>query len=144
MKRTSLEAGLPSLAETVFKAPDQVDPDSMMAGIVNVYNFRSWWNAILAVPIDRFEKRCPLYNRALTYLPGSYKLWYNYLKEARAYCKQFSVFEQREYYEAVNKIHEDALASTMILMPKLWLDYGKFLQKQRQFTKVRHLYNRAL
>jgi len=54
-----------------------------MAGIVNVYNFRSWWNAILAVPQDCFEIRAPLYNRALQYLPGSYKLWHNYLKEAR-------------------------------------------------------------
>lgn len=87
MKRTAVQAGLPPVSDSLFKAPDEVDTNSLMNGIVNVYNFRSWWNAILAVPIDRFEKRCPLYNRALSYLPGSYKLWYNYLKEARAYCK---------------------------------------------------------
>jgi len=50
MKRTAEQAQLPSLAETLFKAPDELDAWSLMAGIVNVYNFRSWWNAILAVP----------------------------------------------------------------------------------------------
>lgn len=94
MKRTAEQANLPSLANTLFKAPDEVDAQSLMAGIVNVYNFRSWWNAILAVPQDCFEVRAPLYNRALQYLPGSYKLWYNYLKEARQYCKQFSIVTQ--------------------------------------------------
>lgn len=98
-----------------------------MAGIVNVYNFRSWWNAILAVPSDCFELRAPLYTRALTYLPGSYKLWYNYLKEARAYAKQFCIVEQQEFYQVVNEVHERALTSYMVHMPKIWLDYAKFL-----------------
>jgi len=93
MKRTSDEAGLLPLSEIFFKAPDQVDPDSLMAGIVNVYNFRSWWNAILAVPINCFEARASLYIRALSHLPGSYKLWYNLLKEARSFVKQFSIVE---------------------------------------------------
>ena len=94
MKRTSEEAGLPQLSNIFFKAPDQVDPNSLMAGIVNVYNFRSWWNAILAVPINSFESRASIYIRALSHLPGSYKLWFNLLKEARAFVKQFSILEQ--------------------------------------------------
>jgi pre-mRNA-splicing factor SYF1 len=120
-----------------------VDPQSLMAGIVNVYNFRSWWNAILAVPLERFEKRCPLYNRALQHLPGSYKLWYNYLKEARAYAKQFCIVSQSDYFDAVNKLHEKALEQ-MLYMPKIYLDYAKFLQKQHQISKVRQVYNQAL
>ena len=94
MKRTSEEAGLPSLSDIYFKAPDEVDSGSLMAGIVNVYNFRSWWNAISAVPSNCFEVRAQLYIRALSYLPGSYKLWYNLLKEARAFVKQFSFMDQ--------------------------------------------------
>ena len=87
MKRTSEDAGLPSLSEVYFKAPDEVDANSLMAGVVNVYNFRSWWNAILAVPKSCFETRASLYTRAISYLPGSYKLWYNLLKESRAFVK---------------------------------------------------------
>jgi hypothetical protein len=80
-----------------------------MAGIVNVFNFRSWWNAILAVPSNCFEARASLYIRALTHLPGSYKLWYNLLKEARTYVKQFSILEQQAYFDIVNELHERAL-----------------------------------
>lgn len=109
MKRTSNEAGLPQLSELLFKAPDEVDPDSLMAGIVNVYNFRSWWNAILAVPSTCFESRASLYVRALYHLPGSYKIWFNLLKEARAYVKQFSIVEQPAYFDAVNELYERAL-----------------------------------
>lgn len=110
MKRTSEEAGLPQLSNIFFKAPDQVDPDSLMAGIVNVYNFRSWWNAILAVPSSSFESRASIYIRALSHLPGSYKLWFNLLKEARSFVKQFSILEQQAYFEAVNELHERALS----------------------------------
>ena len=85
-----------------------------MSGIVNVYNFRSWWNAILAVPKDCFEIRAPLYTRALTFLPGSYKLWYNFLKEARNYVKQFSIYEQQDYFIVLNEVHERALMTYMV------------------------------
>jgi hypothetical protein len=53
MKRTQTEAGIE--LDSFFVAPDELDCQSLLAGITNVYNFRSWWNAILAVPLDRFE-----------------------------------------------------------------------------------------
>jgi len=81
MKRTQTQAGIE--LDKFFVAPDELDCQSLLAGITNVYNFRSWWNAILALPLDHFEQRAAIYVRALTYLPGSYKLWYNLLKEAR-------------------------------------------------------------
>ena len=64
-----------------------------MQGIANVYSFRSWWNAILATPADQFAERASLYKRALSYLPGSYKLWYNLLKETRHFVKQFDLLK---------------------------------------------------
>lgn len=104
-----------------------MNPDSLMSGIVNVYNFRSWLNAILAVPKGSFESRASIYIRALSHLPGSYKLWYNLLKEARSFVKQFSIIDQQQYYEAVNELHERCLTQYMFSMPKMWIDYAKFL-----------------
>jgi len=72
--------------------------------------------------------RASLYQRALTYLPGSYKLWYNFLKEARLYVKQFDLISQPEYYETVNELHERALVY-MQAMPQIWLDFAKFVAK---------------
>lgn len=58
-----------------------------MSGVQTAYNFRGWWNAILAIPVDRYEQRAKVYQRALSHLPGSYKLWFNFLKESRLYVK---------------------------------------------------------
>ena len=97
----------------------------------------------MAESVDNFERRASLYQRALTYLPGSYKLWFNFLKEARLYVKQFDLVSQAEYYEAVNELHEKCLVY-MCLMPRIWIDYAKFLAKQRHITRTRQTYDRAL
>jgi hypothetical protein len=41
----------------LFLAPDEIDTNNLLSGISNLYNFRSWWNAILAVPVENFEGR---------------------------------------------------------------------------------------
>lgn len=38
MKRNSLQAGLPSMSQTLLKAPDDIDLESLIASVVNVYN----------------------------------------------------------------------------------------------------------
>ena len=49
----------------MYQAPDTVTPIAAQsddaAGVLNVYNLRSWWNAILAEPLENFEKRASLY-----------------------------------------------------------------------------------
>ena len=80
-----------TLQARLFKAPDELDESDIMSGVQNAYNFRGWWNAILAIPVDRYEQRASVYQRALTHLPGSYKLWFNFLKESRLYVKQFDL-----------------------------------------------------
>ncbi len=48
-----------------------------------------------------------IYEKALQYLPGSYKLWFNYLKEARENLKPIPIYDKR--YEVLNELHERAL-----------------------------------
>ena len=114
-----------------------------MHGISNVYSFRSWWNAILATPLENFVDRASLYKRAISYLPGSYKLWFHYLKETRQFVKQFDLLEQEEHFEAVNELHEKSLVY-MHKMPRIWLDYAKFMAQQGFISRTRRLYDRAL
>lgn len=49
-----------------------------------------------------------IYERALKQLPGSYKLWYNYLKLRRAHLKNKCPSDQE--YEEVNNVYDRALA----------------------------------
>jgi pre-mRNA-splicing factor SYF1 len=88
-KRTHSERkeGEETLQQKLFKAPDELGEGDIMSGVNNTYSFRGWWNAILAIPIDRYEQRASVYQRALTHIPGSYKLWFNFLKESRLYVK---------------------------------------------------------
>ena len=112
-----------------------------MDDITNPYNLRSWWNSIQALEPEDYNERAKLYHRALFFLPGSYKLWYNFLKESRRNCKRYSIHSKR--YEIINNLFEKSLIY-MNKMPKIWLDYWKFLGKQSLITRTRKTYDRAL
>jgi len=82
-----------------------------------------------------------IFERALKELPGSYKLWYNYLKVRRKQMKNRVVTDPG--YDAVNNCFERALVF-MHKMPRIWIDYVKFLTKQGKVSNTRRVCDRAL
>merc|ERR1719450_1021283 len=82
-----------------------------------------------------------VFERALKELPGSYKLWYNYLKVRRKQMKGRCVTDPG--YDQVNNCFERSLVF-MHKMPRIWLDYCKFLTKQGKVTRTRRVFDRAL
>ncbi|TNV83299.1 hypothetical protein FGO68_gene1183 [Halteria grandinella] len=125
--------------QALFKAPDELT-SSDLGAVANPYHLRSWWNSIQAIPPDSgYEDRAKLYQRALTYMPGSYKLWYHFLRETRKHVKSSN---NEELTEIVAKLFERALVY-MNKMPKIWLYYAKFMGKSA-ITKTREIYDRAL
>lgn len=82
-----------------------------------------------------------LYERALRELPGSYKLWYNYLKLRRRQLKGRCIIDPA--YEEVNNAFERALVF-MHKMPRIWIDYCQFLVDQCRITRARRGFDRAL
>merc|ERR1719431_311476 len=82
-----------------------------------------------------------VFERALKELPGSYKLWYNYLKVRRKQMKNRVVTDPS--YDAVNNCFERALVF-MHKMPRIWIDYIKFLTKQGKVVTTRRVCDRAL
>lgn len=82
-----------------------------------------------------------VYERALKELPGSYKLWYNYLKLRRKQVRGKCVSD--EEYDEVNNAFERALVF-MHKMPRIWMDYCAFMTNQCKITRNRQLFDRAL
>lgn len=82
-----------------------------------------------------------IYERALKELPGSYKLWYNYLKLRRRQTKGRCVIDP--IFEDVNNAFERALVF-MHKMPRIWMDYCQFLMDQNLITRTRQSFDRAL
>uniref|UniRef100_A0A8C4QSM6 XPA binding protein 2 n=1 Tax=Eptatretus burgeri TaxID=7764 RepID=A0A8C4QSM6_EPTBU len=82
-----------------------------------------------------------VYERALKELPGSYKLWYNYLKLRRRQVKGRCVTDSA--FEDTNRCHERSLVF-MHKMPRVWLDYCQFLMEQCKVTRTRRTLDRAL
>lgn len=82
-----------------------------------------------------------IYERALKELPGSYKLWYNYLKTRRQQVRGRCVTDPS--YEEVNNAFERSLIF-MHKMPRLWMDYCTFLTDQCKITRTRQVFDRAL
>ncbi|XP_032632645.1 pre-mRNA-splicing factor SYF1 isoform X2 [Chelonoidis abingdonii] len=67
-----------------------------------------------------------IYERALKELPGSYKLWYNYLKQRRKQVKNRCVTDPG--YEEVNNCHERALVFMHKLSPENAEEYIEYLR----------------
>lgn len=82
-----------------------------------------------------------VYERALKELPGSYKLWYSYLKLRRNQIKGRCITDPA--YDDVNNAHERALVF-MHKMPRIWMDYCQLLVSQEKITYTRHTFDRAL
>ena len=75
-----------------------------------------------------------LFERALKLLPGSYKLWKTYVEIRIKHIRHIPVTSAA--YEQVNRVFERALAQKP-LMPRLWLNYVKFLFRQGLISKTR-------
>lgn len=82
-----------------------------------------------------------VYERALKELPGSYKLWYNYLRTRRRQVRGKCITDPQ--YEEVNNAFERSLVF-MHKMPRIWMDYCSFMTGQCKISRSRHIYDRAL
>ena len=85
--------------------------------------------------------RAKLFEKALLYLPGSYKLWFNYLKEAVTYTSNFHIKDPR--MNVIVELFERSLVY-MNKMPQIWLDYIVFLISLRRVTNTKRVFDRAL
>ncbi|KAF5275792.1 hypothetical protein FQR65_LT16525 [Abscondita terminalis] len=107
----------------------------------NPYSVKHWLRYI------DYKKNAPkhgvniVYERALKELPGSYKLWYNYLKTRRQQVKGRSITDP--IYDEVNNAFERSLIF-MHKMPRIWMDYCTFLTNQCKITRTRNVFDRAL
>ncbi|KAG8441223.1 hypothetical protein GDO86_006826 [Hymenochirus boettgeri] len=107
----------------------------------NPYSVKCWMRYIeckLSGPAHALNM---VYERALKELPGSYKLWYAYLKQRRKQVKRRCITDPA--FEEVNNCHERALVF-MHKMPRIWLDYCQFLVDQCKITRSRRTFDRAL
>ncbi|EFC49847.1 predicted protein [Naegleria gruberi] len=84
------------------------------------------------------------FERALSYLPGSYKLWNMYLDVRIVQCESLHPITRLDPVELINQVFEKSLI-TMHRMPLIWLKYLKFIVRyQPSITYVRSVLNRAL
>uniref|UniRef100_A0A672R6Q4 Pre-mRNA-splicing factor SYF1 n=1 Tax=Sinocyclocheilus grahami TaxID=75366 RepID=A0A672R6Q4_SINGR len=109
--------------------------------IRNPYSVKCWIRYIEHKQNAQKSVLNMIYERALKELPGSYKLWYNYLRERRKQVKGKCVTDLA--YEEVNNCHERALVF-MHKMPRLWIDYCQFMVSQCKITRSRRTFDRAL
>ncbi|XP_034950910.1 pre-mRNA-splicing factor syf1 homolog [Chelonus insularis] len=107
----------------------------------NPYSVKHWARYIDHLKNTKSPNINIVFERALKELPGSYKLWYNYL------CHRVNQVKNRRIddplYEDVNNAFERALVF-MHKMPRIWIDYCSFMTKQCFITRTRHIFDRAL
>ena len=96
----------------------------------NPHSLKAWIRYIEARSEAPKKTLNLLYERALRELPGSYKIWHNYLLLRRQQVRGRAITDPA--YEEVNNCYERALVF-MHKMPRIWMDYLAFLTTQNQF-----------
>eukprot|EP01079_Euglenida_sp_SAG-EU17-18_P007592 gene7592-7083_t len=137
----------------------------------NPYNIKYWLNYLTFKANASPKHRNLLHERALKMLPGSYKIWIQYLSMsdgclfARCYAtfvtasfasdlRYFTAVEERVVQvqkrsivdparEAVNNTFERALVF-LNKMPRIWVEYLKFLMQLHKITHTRLTFDRCL
>ena len=107
----------------------------------NAYSLKYWVRYIDAKHRAPARQRNLIAERALKYLPGSYKIWRPYLADRIAQVKHLPPDDPA--IESVNRTFERAIVY-MHKMPRLWEDYLTFLVGQHRTTATRHAFDRAL
>jgi pre-mRNA-splicing factor SYF1 len=83
----------------------------------NPFYLKIWWNYITSMKDGSALDRFLIYERALKFLPRSYKLWHAYLIE-RTDKASDKCINSKQYQILINT-YERALIS-MNKMPKIW------------------------
>ncbi|XP_012349113.1 pre-mRNA-splicing factor syf1 homolog isoform X2 [Apis florea] len=107
----------------------------------NPYSVKHWQRYIDHLKSTKSNNLNIVYERALKELPGSYKLWYNYLRQRVNQLKGRCITDL--LYEDVNNAFERALVF-MHKMPRIWMDYCTLMTEQCYITRTRQVFDRAL
>lgn len=107
----------------------------------NPYVVKLWWSYIQTKLDQPPALRFTIYERALAYLPRSYKLWHAYLMDFTKVLSSKSIKSRK--YELLVQTYERALAF-MNKMPRIWLDYCQLLISLKKGTATRKAFDRAL
>eukprot|EP01134_Creolimax_fragrantissima_P005435 CFRG5435T1 len=108
----------------------------------NTYSVKAWLRYLDHKKSATRSQRNMLYERGLKEIPGSYKLWYSYLRERRRAVKDKCPATDPAY-EDLNNTYERALVF-MHKMPRIWIDYLLLLTQQGKITRTRHTFDRCL
>ena len=152
LSTTTSGSGSASSGQHVMFADDDLpfeeellrNPQSLKAWTRYLAHRSSKTSQAASSPREKWARQAALnmvYERALKELPGSYKLWYNYLKTRRQQVRPRCITDPG--FEEVNCAFERALVF-MHKMPRIWLDYTAFLMEQRKITRLRRVFDRAL
>ncbi|KAJ2659196.1 pre-mRNA-splicing factor syf1 [Coemansia sp. RSA 1200] len=108
------------------------------------YKLRSWLRYIdhkSQTPTTRTLNI--IYERAVRQLPGSYKLWKKYLDHRTMQLVKKNPIANVEEFKKVELCYERSLLY-MHKMPRIWLDYLRFLMKLPDVSCARRTFDRAL
>eukprot|EP01028_Stygiella_incarcerata_P005790 TRINITY_DN2401_c0_g1_i1.p1 TRINITY_DN2401_c0_g1~~TRINITY_DN2401_c0_g1_i1.p1 ORF type:complete len:897 (+),score=245.17 TRINITY_DN2401_c0_g1_i1:73-2691(+) len=129
--------------DSIYRAVVTSDEDIKFENDVNrsPYSVKTWLHYLHHKHDAPALVRNIIWERAVHALPGSYKLWFQYLMERVAQIRMVCITDPA--WESVNACFERALQS-LGRMPRLWVEYIKLLIVQRRITNTRRVFDRAL
>jgi pre-mRNA-splicing factor SYF1 len=135
---TMSKSKLDSSVHVVFNQEDLPFEEELLR---NPKSLKSWLRYIEAKISSPKNVINVIYERAIKELPGSYKLWFSYLRLRKKQLRGRCVTDPG--YEEANNAFERGLVF-MHKMPRIWMDYCSFLVAQKKITRTRRVFDRAL
>ena len=141
-------------------APAQTDDDLAYEEDISRHgaaSVKTWLRYLAFKRNAQPEARFFLYERAVSHLPRSYKIWYQYLTEriqhvsrrASSLFLSFDVLQCERLHPLDDNVEGtigacERAVSKLSTMPLLWQLYCRFLVSIKRFTLARHTFDRAL
>ncbi len=129
---------LDSKVHVVFNEDDLPFEEEILR---NPCSLKSWLRYIEAREEAPASKLNMLYERAVKELPGSYKLWYRYLRVLRLQVRGRCVTDP--LHDHIINCFERSLVF-MHKMPRIWMDFCSYLVGLQKVTMCRRVFDRAL
>ncbi|KAG9390858.1 Pre-mRNA-splicing factor SYF1 [Carpediemonas membranifera] len=102
------------------------------------------WTSELSLARDALSSdRFSIYEEAVLHIPRSYKMWYAYIHERRAYTDSVEPEQRERAVIEMCVVYERALIP-LKTMPRLWEDYLEYLTSQMRVSKTRKTFDKAL
>lgn len=118
---------------------ESITEEQLLADALRL-DFKYWWSKLSALEGATFLTKEKMYQESLSNIPGSYKIWFYYLRDFLEYVEDLCILNPE--YIRLCATFERCLIY-MHKMPRIWIMYIETLMSQKKYKLMRASFDRV-